>query len=351
MELASRLSYFLWSSLPDAELFDPAASGRLHDPEVLAAQTRRMLARPAHPPTGDRVRLPVAAHLRLRRARRKERTGTFPTFPRVRARCMYEESIRFFTDLFQNDGSDARRSSTPTTRSSTSRWPSTTAFPASPAPSGGASRASGSTAAAASWASAATLGQAVGHSRPARSCAGNWVAEVLLGEKLPKPPKNVPAPPRRRSRDRRPDRAPTRREAHQRRPLCQAATYASIRSVTPWKLTTPSAAAATADLGDRPIDTAATLRDGTKFDGLRRPARLSRDQAAAMPSCGSSAASCWAMRWAAASQLSDEPLLEEMRASLQNNDYRFSAAVETIVQQPTVPRNSRQAMHDWPNPP
>ncbi len=42
-ELASRLSYFLWSSMPDEELFAAAAQGRLHQPEVLADQTRRML--------------------------------------------------------------------------------------------------------------------------------------------------------------------------------------------------------------------------------------------------------------------------------------------------------------------
>src|SRR5262249_39125968 len=42
-ELASRLSYFLWSSAPDDALRDLAASGRLRDPDVLAAQARRML--------------------------------------------------------------------------------------------------------------------------------------------------------------------------------------------------------------------------------------------------------------------------------------------------------------------
>src|SRR6476646_11039784 len=42
--LASRLSFFLWSSIPDAELLDRAASGELHRPEVLEQQVRRMLA-------------------------------------------------------------------------------------------------------------------------------------------------------------------------------------------------------------------------------------------------------------------------------------------------------------------
>ena len=44
LELASRLSFFLWSSIPDDELLRVAASGRLDDPAVLEQQTRRMLA-------------------------------------------------------------------------------------------------------------------------------------------------------------------------------------------------------------------------------------------------------------------------------------------------------------------
>ena len=42
-ELATRLSYFLWSSSPDAEMSSLAASGRLHEPDMLAAQARRMM--------------------------------------------------------------------------------------------------------------------------------------------------------------------------------------------------------------------------------------------------------------------------------------------------------------------
>lgn len=43
-ELASRLSYFLWSSMPDDELLTLASSGKLRDPEVLVAQVDRMMA-------------------------------------------------------------------------------------------------------------------------------------------------------------------------------------------------------------------------------------------------------------------------------------------------------------------
>ncbi len=45
-ELASRLSYFLWSSMPDDELISEAAAGRLRDSKVLAAQAERMLKHP-----------------------------------------------------------------------------------------------------------------------------------------------------------------------------------------------------------------------------------------------------------------------------------------------------------------
>jgi len=44
LELASRLSYFLWSSMPDDELLGLAEAGKLHDPAVLDAQVKRMMA-------------------------------------------------------------------------------------------------------------------------------------------------------------------------------------------------------------------------------------------------------------------------------------------------------------------
>jgi hypothetical protein len=46
LELASRLSFFLWSTVPDEQLLDVAAQGKLNDPAVLDQQVRRMLADP-----------------------------------------------------------------------------------------------------------------------------------------------------------------------------------------------------------------------------------------------------------------------------------------------------------------
>src|SRR5205814_9157145 len=46
LELASRLSFFLWSSIPDDQLLNLAESGKLKDPPIFEQQVRRMLSDP-----------------------------------------------------------------------------------------------------------------------------------------------------------------------------------------------------------------------------------------------------------------------------------------------------------------
>lgn len=103
-ELANRLSYFLWSSMPDAELMRHAAAGDLHRPDVLAAQARRM--------TQDaRIRNLATEFagnwLDIRRfdehnAVDRER---FPVFTSELRAAMFEEPIRFVMDVIQRNGS------------------------------------------------------------------------------------------------------------------------------------------------------------------------------------------------------------------------------------------------------
>ena len=102
-ELASRLSYFLWSSQPDDELRRLAAAGRLGETDVLMSQLRRMLA------DGRTRRLATEfachwLHIEDFDQLDEKSERHFPTFAELRG-AMYEESIQFFTDLFQNDGS------------------------------------------------------------------------------------------------------------------------------------------------------------------------------------------------------------------------------------------------------
>jgi mono/diheme cytochrome c family protein len=101
-DLASRLSYFLWSSLPDDELLALAATGELERPEILAAQARRMRK-------DARVRGLAtefgANWLDVRRFESHngvDRTR-FPAFDDALRRAMFEEPIRYLADILKND--------------------------------------------------------------------------------------------------------------------------------------------------------------------------------------------------------------------------------------------------------
>ncbi len=99
-ELATRLSYFLWSSMPDAELREAAGAGHLHDPAELARQAQRML--------GDqRVRALAIEfgtqwiHVRGFDEFKEKSEKIYPEFDEKLREAVYEESILFFQDLFQ----------------------------------------------------------------------------------------------------------------------------------------------------------------------------------------------------------------------------------------------------------
>ena len=142
---------------------------------------------------------------------------------------------------------------------------------------------------------AATLAKQSGASRTSPILRGNWIAEVLLGDRLPSPPKDVPQLPRMRRSG--PERAPAHREAHP-DPRC-AGCHVRIDAFG-FALEGFDAIGRlrTSDLGNHAIDTAATVMDGTRIDGLDG-LRSYLLTSAARPSCGSSAASCSAMPSAA----------------------------------------------------
>jgi hypothetical protein len=100
--LASRLSYFLWASLPDDELAALGASGELTRPEVLRGQVRRMLREP-------QVRgLAVEFGGNWLDFRRFEEHNAvdrnrFPAFNDELRQAMFEEPVRFLVDALQSD--------------------------------------------------------------------------------------------------------------------------------------------------------------------------------------------------------------------------------------------------------
>lgn len=93
LELASRLSFFLWSSIPDKELLDVASSGQLHEPQALEHQVRRMLADSR---SESMVTNFAAQWLFLRDIKAKQPDGLlFPDFDQN-----LRESFRRETELF-----------------------------------------------------------------------------------------------------------------------------------------------------------------------------------------------------------------------------------------------------------
>ncbi|MDB6020482.1 MAG: Protein of unknown function (DUF1587)/Protein of unknown function (DUF1592)/Protein of unknown [Pedosphaera sp.] len=103
-ELASRLSYFLWSSMPDEELFKLAVRNRLHDPEVLTRQVQRMIHDPKSKAFSDNF---AGQWLRVRELRTAAQpdTGKFPAYTPALQEAMYGEVIEFFASLINEDQS------------------------------------------------------------------------------------------------------------------------------------------------------------------------------------------------------------------------------------------------------
>lgn len=102
-ELASRLSYFLWASMPDAELFRAAKEQKLHQPEVLEAQVRRMLADPKSHNLVDNW---AAQWLQLRNlGRTKPDPKRFPTVDDELLDAMRTETSMFVEAIIKEDRS------------------------------------------------------------------------------------------------------------------------------------------------------------------------------------------------------------------------------------------------------
>ncbi len=325
-ELASRLSYFLWATMPDEELTRLAAAGKLRNPDVLAAQTRRMVR-------DERARGLATEfacqwlEIRDFDTHDEKSERHFPTFAQVRPE-LYEEAVRFFADLFARDGSildliDADY----------------TFLNENLAKHYGISGVTG-----AAWrrvegvrahgrggvlALGAVLAKQSGASRTSPVLRGNWLLETLLGERLPKPPKNVPQLPDDEAAT---DGLTVRQLVEKHRSVASCA--ACHNRIDPFGFALeaydPIGRFRQKDLGDRPVDTRAELKDGTRFeglDGLKRYLMDRRKQEFRRQFCRK----LLGYALGRAVQLSDEPLIDEMLAKMAADGDRVSAALETIV--------------------
>ena len=103
LELASRLAFFLWRSIPDDELLEAAERGRLSDPAVLARETRRLLADPRATRWMNDF---VGQWLQIRNLESIVPDPlTFPSFDETLRRAMLSETELFFESQVRDDRS------------------------------------------------------------------------------------------------------------------------------------------------------------------------------------------------------------------------------------------------------
>ena len=327
-ELADRLSYFLWSSMPDAELRNAAASGKLRTPAGLQAQMRRMLR-------DERVRRMSTEfgaawlHLSGFDGLDEKSERHFPTFRDLRG-DMYEETIRFFTDLFSNNRSvlallDADYTFLNEALAKHYGIPGVTG-PEWRRVDGIKQYSRGGI-----LAEAAVLSKQAGASRTSPILRGDWITEVLLGQKVPRPPKDVPQLPADEATETLTMRELTEKHTSDRRCAgCHARLdpygYALERFDAIGRYRDK-------DLGNRPINDHATNKDGAElqgFEGLRNYLLTKERDAFVRQFCKK----LLGYSLGRAVQLSDEPLLDDMQIRLAASGYHVGTALDMIVSSP-----------------
>jgi Protein of unknown function (DUF1592)/Protein of unknown function (DUF1588)/Protein of unknown function (DUF1587)/Protein of unknown function (DUF1585)/Protein of unknown function (DUF1595)/Planctomycete cytochrome C len=332
LELASRLSYFLWSSMPDEELLARAAEGALHRPEVLLAQTRRMLRH-------DSARALAAEFggnwLDFRRFEEHNSVdrGRFPSFNDELRQAMFEEPIRFFIDVARADRSVldflyakhtfvnpvlARHYGMPDVKTRPDEW--RRIDDADRFGRGGM------------LPMAVFLTKNAPGLRTSPVKRGYWVVRRLLGEVIPPPPPNVPDLPSDEAKLGELTLAQTL--AHHRENSSCAVCHNRFDSIgLVFEGFGPIGERRANDLGGRPVETKATFPDGSNgsgLDGLRTYLREHRQKDFVDNLCRK----LLSYGLGRTLQLSDDPTVDEMRVKLAANGYRFSTLVESIATSP-----------------
>ena len=327
--LASRLSYFLWSSVPDEELLAHAAAGDLHKPDVLTAQTRRMLKDP-------RVRAMALEFggnwLDFRRFEEHNAVDRerFPAFNDDLRQAMFEEPVRFLTNAFQTDGSLldllygkytfvnaalAKHYKMDDVKVPADGW--VRVDDADKYGRGGLLPMS------------VFLTQNSPGLRTSPVKRGYWLVRKVLGEHIPPPPATVAELPKDEGKlgDR------TLRQAleqHRKDPACAGCHARFDAFGLVFEGYGPIGDQRTKDLGGKLVDTRAPFPGGvekTGLSGLREFLKEQRETEFVDNFCRK----LLSYSLGRGLQASDDPLLLQMRQKLMANGYHVSTLVETIV--------------------
>lgn len=353
-ELANRLSYFLWSSLPDEKLLAKAEAGQLRDPATLVAQAQRLLK-------DKRVRgLAVEFAGNWLDFRRFEEHNSvdrtrFPQFTDELRQAMFEEPVRFFVDVAQHDRSVlslltaehtfvnaplAKHYGIPL---KVARIPQTrTALAADGGGWQADPRIWKRVNTATDFGRGGLLPMSVFLTKNAPGLRtspvkrGYWVVRRLLGEQIPPPPPNVPELPEDESKF----GELTLRQVlakHRDHKSCAGCheRFDSIGLI--FEGFGPIGERREKDLGGRPVETTATFPgagQGNGVDGLREYLQQHRQEEYLDNICRK----LLSYSLGRTLLLSDDLLIEEMLRRLADDDYRFGSLIETIV-------TSRQFLH------
>ena len=327
--LASRLSYFLWASMPDKELLAHAAAGDLHRPEILTAQAHRML----RDPKTRALALEFGGNwLDFRRFEEHNAVDRerFPAFNDTLRQSMFEEPIHFLLDTFQNNGSilDMLYSKHTFVDANLARYYGMEGV----RPTGG------------DWVRvdnadqygrggilpmAVFLTKNSPGLRTSPVKRGYWVVKRVLGETIPPPPANVPALPNDESKM----GDLTLRQAleqHRSNPAC-AGCHARFDSYgLVFEGYGPVGERRNKDLGGKLIDAKAPFPGGVEgvgVAGLQDFIRGRRQN----DFISNLERKMLSYALGRSLQPSDEPLLSQMRQKLAANSYRFGTLVDLIV--------------------
>jgi hypothetical protein len=170
-----------------------------------------------------------------------------------------------------------------------------------------------------------------GASRTSPVLRGNWVVETLLGEKLPRPPANVPKLPEEEGADHLTTRQQV--ERHAKDPACAVCHVRIDPFGFALEKYDPIGRYRDKDLGGLSVDTRVTLKAGTMFDGiegLRNYLLTKKKDVVVRLFCRK----LLGYALGRAVTLSDTALIDEMVAELNKNGGKITAAVQTIVRSP-----------------
>jgi hypothetical protein len=332
LALASRLSYFLWSSMPDKELLALAARGELNDEKVLRTQIRRMLEDPKVSGFAQEF---FGQWLHYRDFLQSESVNrqVFPEFDEALKLAMSEEPTRFATALIQNDRSVLELLRSDVTYVN-KRLASHYGLPFRGAVATDWEQATGLL----QRGRGGLLGMAVfltKNSQPARTSPvkrGFWVVHELLGEHIPAPPPNVPVLPAKETET----KGKSIRELlalHTENAMC-ARCHQRFDSVgLSMEGFNAIGKSRTKDLAGRPIDNLVRLPTGEAAHGIPEFSKYlvaERKSEFIHTMCKK----LLGFALGRSLELSDRALIEKMQDELKKNDHRFTWLVETIVLSP-----------------